>query len=49
MTTIQDLLDILNSVEDKTQSIGIFCGGRYSEIGEVTSDGEGYYLEAEEK
>lgn len=48
MTTIQDLIDILSQVEDKTQSIGIYCGGRYSEIGEVTSDEEGVYLEPEE-
>lgn len=49
MTTIQDLIDIFNQVEDKSQTVGIFCGGRYHEIGEVTSDEEGYYLEPEGK
>jgi hypothetical protein len=49
MKTVQQIIDELLMVEDKSQSCGIFCGGRYSDIGEVTSDDEGVYLEPEEK
>ncbi len=48
MKTIQNLIDELSQVEDKSQTVGIFCGGRYHEIGEITSDDEGVYLEPEE-
>lgn len=49
MTTIQQLIDILHQAEDKSQTVVIYCEGKYQEIGEVTSDCEGVYLEPEEK
>lgn len=48
MTTIQELIDLLLSVEDKSQTAVIWLGDRYHEIGEVTSDGEGVYLAPED-
>lgn len=52
MTTIQQLIDILLAVEDKSKTVGIYCKGfenHYYEIGEVTEDCEGVYLEPEWK
>lgn len=49
MTTIQQLIDALSQVEDKSQEIGIWCGGRYHAIANVTQDEEGVYIEPEEK
>jgi hypothetical protein len=48
MINIAELIELLSQVEDKSQTVGIFCGGRYIEIGEVTMDDEGVYLEGEE-
>lgn len=49
MKTVQQALDELSQVEDKAQTLGIFCGGRYHEIGDITQDDEGVYVEPEEK
>lgn len=46
--TIAQLIQELSQVEDQEQTVGIFCGGRYSDIGEITQDEEGVYLEPEE-
>jgi hypothetical protein len=49
MTTIQQLIDELIQVEDKSQEIGIWCGGRFLSIAGVGQDEECVYLEPEEK
>ena len=47
MTTIQ-LLELLSQVEDKSQEIGIWCGGRFLPISGMGQDEECVYLEPEE-
>lgn len=48
MKTIAQLIDELSQVEDKSQEIGIWCGGRFLPIGSVEQDEECAYLEPEE-
>jgi len=48
ISTIQNLIDALSQVEDKSQEIGIWCGGRFLPIGNIGQDEECVYLEPEE-
>lgn len=49
MKTIAQLIDELSQVEDKSQEIEIWCGGRCHSIKGVSQDDEGVYIEPEEK
>lgn len=49
MTTVQQLIDELMTIEDKSQEAGIWCGGRFMPIKGIGQDDECVYVEPEEQ
>lgn len=49
MTTVQQIIDALLLIEDKSKEICIYHGGRCCEGVVVSEDHEGVYFEAEGK